>query len=195
MYFITLVKSLAWNVLWISQSLLLCYIQKLIVKPDQLIKRRGKLGLIKLNVDLNGVKEWVSNNATKEIVVGTTTGILKHFIVEPFIPHEQVTSSICMFSSTPRRKKLEEMSFPKVSVGVFILWWCIACNPCCCRNVCQSYENTHSVCFPSKVKEISIVCSGCVTLPRTLMQSLHFSSDSINQYHMWNFTSSKIYPL
>ena len=32
---------------------------KLVVKPDQLIKRRGKLGLIKVNVDYPTVKAWV----------------------------------------------------------------------------------------------------------------------------------------
>ena len=35
--------------------------QKLVVKPDQLIKRRGKLGLIKAGADLNEVKEWLSH--------------------------------------------------------------------------------------------------------------------------------------
>ena len=34
-------------------------LQKLVVKPDQLIKRRGKLGLIKVNVDFPTVKSWV----------------------------------------------------------------------------------------------------------------------------------------
>ena len=43
--------------------------QKLVVKPDQLIKRRGKLGLIKVNVDLNDVKKWVADKMDKEIQV------------------------------------------------------------------------------------------------------------------------------
>jgi ATP citrate (pro-S)-lyase len=38
----------------------------LVVKPDQLIKRRGKLGLIKVNTDLSGVKEWVSERMGKD---------------------------------------------------------------------------------------------------------------------------------
>ena len=29
------------------------------MNPDQLIKRRGKLGLIKVNANFNEVKEWV----------------------------------------------------------------------------------------------------------------------------------------
>lgn len=43
--------------------------QKLVAKPDQLIKRRGKLGLIKVNVDFNEAKKWVSENFNKEVQV------------------------------------------------------------------------------------------------------------------------------
>jgi ATP citrate (pro-S)-lyase len=41
----------------------------LVVKPDQLIKRRGKLGLIKGNVDLQGAKNFIQENLDKEISV------------------------------------------------------------------------------------------------------------------------------
>lgn len=41
----------------------------LVVKPDQLIKRRGKLGLIKVNVDYPGVKTWLGDMMLKEIKV------------------------------------------------------------------------------------------------------------------------------
>jgi len=64
--------------------------QKLIVKPDQLIKRRGKLGLIKVGTDFSGVKQWLSEHMLKEIAVGQATGILKNFIIEPFVTHKQV---------------------------------------------------------------------------------------------------------
>lgn len=46
----------------------LCF-QKLVVKPDQLIKRRGKLGLIKAGTDLAGVKDWLTNKLGKEFKV------------------------------------------------------------------------------------------------------------------------------
>lgn len=39
------------------------------MKPDQLIKRRGKLGLLKVNTDFNGVKEWLSEKRGKEVQV------------------------------------------------------------------------------------------------------------------------------
>lgn len=44
-------------------------LQKLVVKPDQLIKRRGKLGLIKVNATLDEVKQWVDERMYKDIKV------------------------------------------------------------------------------------------------------------------------------
>lgn len=61
----------------------------LVVKPDQLIKRRGKLGLIKVNTDFKGCKEWISERMGKDIKINNATGKLKTFIIEPFIPHKQ----------------------------------------------------------------------------------------------------------
>jgi ATP citrate (pro-S)-lyase len=49
----------------------------LVVKPDQLIKRRGKLGLLKANVDLEDVKAWVAERINKEIEVRCELVVLK----------------------------------------------------------------------------------------------------------------------
>ena len=38
-------------------------------KPDQLIKRRGKLGLVKVNVDFDEAKGWVAERMGKDISV------------------------------------------------------------------------------------------------------------------------------
>jgi ATP citrate (pro-S)-lyase len=43
--------------------------ERLVVKPDQLIKRRGKLGLIKVNVDLQGAKSFIQEHLGQEISV------------------------------------------------------------------------------------------------------------------------------
>lgn len=43
--------------------------QKLVVKPDQLIKRRGKLGLILVNSDFEGVKKWILERISKDVQV------------------------------------------------------------------------------------------------------------------------------
>ena len=45
------------------------------MKPDQLIKRRGKLGLIKVNVDLQQAKQWINERMGKDIQVRTSTFI------------------------------------------------------------------------------------------------------------------------
>lgn len=63
--------------------------EKLVVKPDQLIKRRGKAGLVKLNANWNEVKEWVNERMNKEVKVEVVSGALDVFIVERFVPHQQ----------------------------------------------------------------------------------------------------------
>lgn len=42
------------------------FYQRLVVKPDQLIKRRGKLGLVGVNLDLHGVREWLKPRLMRE---------------------------------------------------------------------------------------------------------------------------------
>lgn len=60
-------KGVSWDMLVSSNPWMTS--QKLVVKPDQLIKRRGKLGLIKVNVDLPDVKNWIEERLNKEITV------------------------------------------------------------------------------------------------------------------------------
>ncbi|CAG8456547.1 1611_t:CDS:2 [Acaulospora colombiana] len=64
---------------------------KLVVKPDQLIKRRGKSGLLLLNADWKDVKEWLIERAGKEVQVDHVTGVLKTFLIEPFVSHPSHT--------------------------------------------------------------------------------------------------------
>eukprot|EP01035_Chromulina_nebulosa_P066529 gene66529-91091_t len=61
----------------------------LVVKPDQLIKRRGKAGLLAINKKWPEVVEWIRARMNKECKVEVVSGILDHFIVEPFVPHKQ----------------------------------------------------------------------------------------------------------
>jgi ATP citrate (pro-S)-lyase len=63
--------------------------EKLVVKPDQLIKRRGKSKLLLLNADWKDAEKWIKERMNKPVTVGTVTGILDHFIVEPFVPHDE----------------------------------------------------------------------------------------------------------
>ena len=61
----------------------------LVVKPDQLIKRRGKAGLVGIKLDWAGVQSWIDQRMEQEIQIEQVTGKLDHFIVEPFVPHSQ----------------------------------------------------------------------------------------------------------
>jgi len=63
--------------------------EKLVGKPDQLIKRRGKSKLLLLNADWKDVEKWIRARMNKQVTVGSVTGMLDHFIVEPFVPHDE----------------------------------------------------------------------------------------------------------
>ncbi|KAG5280436.1 hypothetical protein AALO_G00089130 [Alosa alosa] len=63
--------------------------ERLVVKPDQLIKRRGKLGLVGVGLDLQGVRDWLKPRLMRETTIGKAKGILKNFLIEPFVPHKQ----------------------------------------------------------------------------------------------------------
>ncbi|OJA19918.1 hypothetical protein AZE42_03768 [Rhizopogon vesiculosus] len=65
---------------WVSTT-------KLVAKPDQLIKRRGKAGLLALNKEWPDAKKWIAERAGKPQRVESVTGTLSSFIVEPFLPH------------------------------------------------------------------------------------------------------------
>ncbi|EAT85484.1 hypothetical protein SNOG_06833 [Parastagonospora nodorum SN15] len=64
---------------------------KFVAKPDQLIKRRGKSGLLALNKEWAEAKEWIAERAGKPQKVETVDGVLRQFLVEPFVPHPQDT--------------------------------------------------------------------------------------------------------
>ncbi|GAB1312918.1 beta subunit of ATP citrate lyase [Madurella fahalii] len=64
---------------------------KLVAKPDQLIKRRGKSGLLALNKTWAEARAWVAERAGKVQKVEHTEGVLRQFLVEPFVPHPQDT--------------------------------------------------------------------------------------------------------
>ncbi|RDW85754.1 ATP citrate lyase subunit 2 [Coleophoma crateriformis] len=64
---------------------------KFVAKPDQLIKRRGKSGLLALNKTWPEAKAWIQERAGKAQTVETTVGVLRQFLVEPFVPHPDGT--------------------------------------------------------------------------------------------------------
>ncbi|EOD50940.1 ATP citrate lyase [Neofusicoccum parvum] len=64
---------------------------KFVAKPDQLIKRRGKSGLLALNKTWADARAWVEERAGKPQKVEHVEGVLRQFLVEPFVPHPQDT--------------------------------------------------------------------------------------------------------
>ena len=63
--------------------------EKLVVKPDQLIKRRGKNKLLLLNASFSDAEKWIKERMNKELTVQNTPGRLTHFIIEQFISHKE----------------------------------------------------------------------------------------------------------
>ncbi len=62
--------------------------ERLVAKPDLCFGKRGKSNLLLLDADLKGVRKFVSEKLGKSAKVGAVTGILTHFLVEPFVPHK-----------------------------------------------------------------------------------------------------------
>lgn len=73
-------KSLPNKYPWLSDT-------RLVVKPDQCFKRRGKNNLILLDSSWQDAKKWIEERRNKPITVEGVTGVLTHFIVEPFVHH------------------------------------------------------------------------------------------------------------
>ncbi|KIY63972.1 ATP citrate lyase isoform 2 [Cylindrobasidium torrendii FP15055 ss-10] len=73
---------------------------KFVAKPDQLIKRRGKAGLLALNKSLEEAYGWITDRAGKVQKVESVSGPLTTFILEPFLPHPASTEFyVCINSS------------------------------------------------------------------------------------------------
>ncbi|XP_078161129.1 ATP-citrate synthase alpha chain protein 2-like isoform X1 [Carex rostrata] len=62
---------------------------KLVVKPDMLFGKRGKSGLVALNLDLAQVQDFVKQRLGVEVEMGGCKAPITTFIIEPFVPHEQ----------------------------------------------------------------------------------------------------------
>ncbi len=63
--------------------------EKLVVKPDQLIGKRGKHNLILLDATFDEAKSWINERMNKEIIIGKIKDKLTHFLMEPFVPHSK----------------------------------------------------------------------------------------------------------
>ncbi len=74
--------------------------EKLVVKPDQLIKRRGKNNLVLVGANYDQAKAWIQEKSKSPITIygkfdkngkpmdKGTVGQLTHFIIKPFVSYK-----------------------------------------------------------------------------------------------------------
>ncbi len=84
---------------------------KFVAKPDQLIKRRGKSGLLALNKTWPEAKKWIAERAGKPQRVETVDGVLRQFLVEPFVPHPADTEYYININSVREVCSTPSLSF------------------------------------------------------------------------------------
>lgn len=87
--------------------------EKLVVKPDQLIKRRGKNNLILADATYTQAQKWIKDKAKKPLTIhGSfdkkgkptdkgTEGKLTHFIIEPMVKHSESDECYLAIISNP----------------------------------------------------------------------------------------------
>jgi ATP citrate (pro-S)-lyase len=102
--------------------------EKLVVKPDQLIKRRGKNKLILAGADYDQAKEWIAEKSKGPITIygkfdadgkpvdKGTTGQLTHFIIEPMVAHQDSDECYLAIMSTKDGDTI--MFYPEGGVNV-----------------------------------------------------------------------------
>ena len=66
--------------------------ERLVAKPDQLFGKRGKNNLLFVDKSWDEIKQWIAERMNQQVTItqttGTTNGVLTHFLVEQFVPHE-----------------------------------------------------------------------------------------------------------
>lgn len=63
--------------------------KKWVIKPDQLFGKRGKYGLIGVNLDIASIRKWWEEHCQKIITIDKQEGKLTTFLIEPFVPHTE----------------------------------------------------------------------------------------------------------
>jgi ATP-citrate lyase beta-subunit len=70
---------------WLKETPLVC-------KPDQLFGKRGKNNLLLVDKSFDEARAWIGERMNVETTIqgagGETTGVLTHFLIEPFVSHD-----------------------------------------------------------------------------------------------------------
>lgn len=153
----------------------------LVVKPDQLIKRRGKAGLVGIKLDWTQVQAWIAERMEKEIQVEHATGALDHFIVEPFLPHAQGDEYYICIQSDRDGEEILFCAEGGVDVG----------------DVDSKAARVHVLIDDSDVSEDSIKASALLTgVPDSRVDHLaSFILTLLKVYRLLNFTYMEINPI
>ena len=153
----------------------------LVVKPDQLIKRRGKAGLVGIKLDWTQVQAWIAERMEKEIQVEHATGALDHFIVEPFLPHAQGDEYYICIQSDRDGEEILFCAEGGVDVG----------------DVDAKAARIHVLIDDSNFSEESIKTSSLLTgVPDSRMDRLaSFILTLLKVYRLLNFTYMEINPI
>ena len=102
---------------------------RFVAKPDQLIKRRGKSGLLALNKTWPEARAWIESKAGKAQQVETVQGVLRQFLVEPFVPHPSDTEyyininsvrEVCSSSCSPFSLARTIPQLPNLAMQTFL---------------------------------------------------------------------------
>ncbi|XP_062158793.1 ATP-citrate synthase alpha chain protein 1 [Alnus glutinosa] len=159
---------------------------KLVVKPDMLFGKRGKSGLVALNLDLSQVSTFVKERLGKEVEMGGCRGPITTFIVEPFIPHNEE-----FYLNIVSERLGNSLSF----------------SECGGIEIEENWDKVKTIFLPTGVSITSELCAPLVaTLPLeikveieefiktvfTLFQDLDFTFLEMNPF---TFVNGKPYPL
>lgn len=63
--------------------------ERLVVKPDMLFGKRGKNNLVLLNATYPEAQKFIEERLNKPVSIGGLKGEVSHFIIEPFVPHQE----------------------------------------------------------------------------------------------------------
>ena len=92
------------------------FTSKLVAKPDQLIKRRGKAGLLALNKTWPEAKEWIAERAGKPVQVRTSIHQIRASL--PL----QSSFYFCPFSHRFRSSVFEQNNFWLFHIFILSFW-------------------------------------------------------------------------
>lgn len=94
----------------------------LVVKPDMLFGKRGKLGLVFYkkhtpgDVTWDDAKAWIEEKRKETITIKGKKGRITHFLVEPFVPHTQNQEYYIAMAMTGKGDKIFMSAFGGIDI-------------------------------------------------------------------------------